>query len=164
MTSESVTGHVLLVGYGRVGRRIAQALEEHRLPYVVAEENRELVERLRDRGAHAVTGDAAEPAVLIQAHVARARVLVIATPDSLKARRMVEIARALNPRIEVLLRTHTDVEAEMLTRENLGHVFMGEEELAAAMTRKVLEGASQIGHGLHGGHSVQPGPGVQPGH
>ncbi|HEU4522154.1 MAG TPA: cation:proton antiporter, partial [Thermoanaerobaculia bacterium] len=72
-----ITGHVVLVGFGRVGRRIASALDEHQIPYVVAEQNRELVERLRERGVPAVTGDAAEAAVLIQAHIARARMLVI---------------------------------------------------------------------------------------
>ena len=70
-----LTGHVLLVGYGRVGRRIGEALIERGTPLVVAEQNRERVESLRARGVPAVSGDAAEPAVLIQAHVARARML-----------------------------------------------------------------------------------------
>ncbi|MGH7527493.1 MAG: NAD-binding protein, partial [Gemmatimonadales bacterium] len=79
-----------------------------------------------------------EPSVLIQAHVARAGVLVIATPDTLKVRKMVEIARALNPRIETVLRTHSDEEAALLAQENLGRVFMGEHELALAMTHHIL--------------------------
>jgi CPA2 family monovalent cation:H+ antiporter-2 len=135
---ETLTGHVVLVGYGRVGTRIAEAMEERKIPYVVAEQNRESVERLRRRNIHAVLGDAAEAAVLIQAHVARASLLVIATPDTLKSRKMVEIARTLNPRIETLLRTHSDEEAALLRQENLGTVFMGEHELALAMTREVL--------------------------
>ena len=135
---ETLSGHVLLVGYGRVGTRIAEALSERKIPYVVAEVNRESVERLRRRGIHAVTGDASEPEVLIQAHVARAGLLVIATPDTVKVRKMVEIARTLNPRIEILLRTHSDEEAALLREENLGQVFMGEHELALAMTREVL--------------------------
>lgn len=135
---ESLAGHVLLVGYGRVGRRIADALGARGIPYVVAEQNRESVERLRERHIPAVSGDAAEPPVLIQAHVARASVLVIATPDTLKSRKMVETARLLNPRIKTVLRTHSDEEADMLRHENLGQVFMGEHELALAMTEHVL--------------------------
>ncbi|MFN2240546.1 MAG: NAD-binding protein, partial [Thermoanaerobaculia bacterium] len=84
--SHEVTGHVVLVGYGRVGSRIGQALMEKKIAFVVAEQNRELVEQLRERGIHAVAGDAAEPEVLIQAHVARARILVIATPDTFNVR------------------------------------------------------------------------------
>jgi CPA2 family monovalent cation:H+ antiporter-2 len=134
----TLSGHVLLVGYGRVGSRIAEALSERKIPYVVAELNRESVERLRRRGIHAVSGDASEPEVLVQAHVARAGLLVIATPDTVKLRKMVEIARTLNPRIAILLRTHSDEEAALLRQEKLGQVFMGEHELARAMTREVL--------------------------
>ena len=139
---ETLTGHVVLVGCGRVGTRIAEAMDERKIPYVVAEQNRELVERLRRRNIHAVLGDAAEAAVLIQAHVARASLLVIATPYTLKSRKMVQIARTLNPKIETLLRTHSDEEAALLQQESLGTVFMGEHELALAMTREVL---SRIG-------------------
>jgi CPA2 family monovalent cation:H+ antiporter-2 len=138
VNQDLLTGHVLIVGYGRVGRRIAEALESRGLPYVVAEQNRELVEGLRERNIPAVSGDASEPAVLIQAHVARAGLLVIATPNTVGVRKMVEIARALNPKIETLLRTHSDEEAALLKQENLGTVFMGEHELARAMTRQVL--------------------------
>lgn len=140
-----LSGHVLIVGYGRVGRRIAEALSAQRIPYVVAERNRELVERLRARNINAVSGDASDPAVLIQAHVARASVLVIATPSTLEMRKMVEIARTLNPRIETVLRTHNEEETSLLQRENVGTVFMGEHELAVAMTRHVLTrlGSSQ---------------------
>ena len=134
----TLSGHVLLVGYGRVGRRIAEALGSNGIPYVVAEQNRELVERLRQKNVPAVSGDASEPAVLIQAHVARASLLVVATPDTLKMRKMVGIARTLNPKIEALLRVHSDEEAELLRRENLGEVFMGEHELALAMTHDIL--------------------------
>jgi CPA2 family monovalent cation:H+ antiporter-2 len=136
---ESLTGHVLLVGYGRVGSRIAQALSARGISVVVAEQNREIVERLRERNIPAVSGDAAEPAVLIQAHVARATLLVVATPHTFQVRKIVEIARALNPRIEALLRTHSDEEAALLRQDNVGTVFMGEHELALAMTRCVLD-------------------------
>jgi CPA2 family monovalent cation:H+ antiporter-2 len=134
-----LTGQVVLVGYGRVGRRIAEALTENGIPFVVAEGNREIVEELRESGIPAVSGDASEPAVLIQAHIHRAHMLVIATPDTLDARRMVEIARTLNPRIETLVRTHSEEEAVLLEKENVGRVFMDEHELAAGMARHILE-------------------------
>jgi CPA2 family monovalent cation:H+ antiporter-2 len=134
----TLTGHVLLVGYGRVGRRIAEALGANGIRYVVAEQNREVVERLRERGINAVSGDASDPAVLIQAHVARAGMLVIATPSTLLMRKMVEIARALNPKIEVLLRTHTDEESALLEADRIGKVFMGEHELALAMSQHIV--------------------------
>ncbi len=138
-TGESyLSGQVVLVGYGRVGRRIAQALSAQGIPYVVAEQNRERVRELREKDIAAVSGDAADPAVLIQAHIAKASMLVIATPDTVSVRRMAEIARTLNPAIEIALRTHSEEEARLLTKENVGMVFFGEHELASAMTRHVF--------------------------
>jgi CPA2 family monovalent cation:H+ antiporter-2 len=65
--------------------------------------------------------------------------LVIATPDRVDARRVVQIARTLNPRIEIVARTHRDGEAALLEKDIGGKVFMGEQELAAAMARHVLD-------------------------
>ena len=145
--SEYVTGHIVVVGYGRVGRYICEALIKHGLPFVVAEENREVVEELRVRGMNAVAGDATNPSVLIQSHVARARTLVVATPDSFSARRMIEIAYMLNPRIETVVRTHSEEEAELLKSEKAGAVFLGEHELAASMTLHVLDKVQSESHG-----------------
>ncbi|SFQ39385.1 monovalent cation:H+ antiporter-2, CPA2 family [Variovorax sp. OK605] len=132
---------VVLVGYGRVGRRIAAELDAHDIPYVVAEQNRELVEKLREAGTPAVWGDAADPAVLIQAHVARARVLVVATPDAMNVRQMMETARTLNPTIQTVIRSHNEHEAKLLTQETSATVFLGEHELAQAMARDVVQRA-----------------------
>ncbi len=136
--STHLTGHVVLVGYGRVGKRIGQALIQNGVKYVVAEQNREIVEKLRELGLPAVSGDAAEPAVLIQAHIVRARCLVIATPDTFQVRQIIEIARTLNPNIDTVVRTHSDEESELLTKENAGKIFMGEHELAASMSHYIL--------------------------
>lgn len=132
-------GQVVLVGYGRVGRRIARVLGERRIPFVVAERNRELVEDLRKQGLAAVSGDATDPAVLIQAHIADAAMLVVATPDTLGVRQMAETARTLNPGIEVVVRTHNEDESRLLRRDQVGTVFYGEEELAKGMITHVLQ-------------------------
>ena len=134
-----LAGQVVLVGYGRVGRRIGEALMAQGIPFVGAEENREIVEKLRANDIPAVSGDASDPAVLIQAHIHRARVLVIATPDTLNARRMIETARTVNPRVEIIVRTHSEEEAALLEKENAGTVFFGEHELARSMIHHVLE-------------------------
>lgn len=133
-----LSGQVVLVGYGRVGRRIGEALAERDIPYVVAEQNRELVERLRAKGIAAVSGDASEPVVLIQAHIAQASMLVIATPDTFDVRQMIQTARTLNPDIETVVRTHNEEEADLLERDAAETVFLGEDELAKGMSRHVL--------------------------
>jgi CPA2 family monovalent cation:H+ antiporter-2 len=131
-------GQVVLVGYGRVGRRIAAAMDARAIPYVVTEQNRDFVEDLRQQGRVAVSGNAGDPAVLIQAHIAHAAMLVIATPDTINVRHMVDTARALNPTIEIIVRTHNEAESVLLREENIGMVFFGEEELAKGMAFHVL--------------------------
>jgi len=148
---KKLSGQVVLVGYGRVGRRIAEALTERGIAFVVAEQNRELVDQLRQRGIPAVAGNAAEPAVLIQAHIARAAMLVIATPDTFQVRAMIETARALNPAIGTVVRTHSEEEAELLRSERAGQVFIGEQELAQGMTQFVLA-SLETARQQHGAH------------
>ena len=131
-------GQVVLVGYGRVGQRIAAAMQSGGIAYVVAEQNRELVEDLRQQGIAAVFGNAADPLVLVQAHVAQAAMLVLTTPDPLDMRQMVETARTLNPGIEIVLRSHSEQESELLRRDGIDQVFVGEEELAKSMSGHVL--------------------------
>ena len=150
-----LTGHVLLVGYGRVGKRIADALTARGIPIVVAEQNREIVTQLRDGGTPAVCGDASHPEVIIQAHVARARMVVIAVPDTFAARKMMEIARTLRPDMELIVRAHSDDEAVLLQKEG-ARVFMGEHELATAMTSHIVARvAGEIGsRAATGGRAV----------
>jgi CPA2 family monovalent cation:H+ antiporter-2 len=134
-----LAGQVVLVGWGRVGKRIAEALGRKGIPYVVVEENREFVAILRDQGIPAVWGDATEAEVLVQGHIARARALVVATPETVLVRKMVSVARQLNPAIHVVIRSHNVQEAELLERDDAGTVFVGEVELASAMTEHVLQ-------------------------
>ena len=133
-----LTRQVVLVGYGRVGSRIGAALKARGVKLVVADENREIVDQLRRQGVAAVYGDASEPVVLVQAHIGRASMLVIAIPDTFHVRRMMETARALNPEIRFVIRSHNEVEAALLRKESPAAVFLGEHELALGMTQHVL--------------------------
>ena len=132
-------GQLVLVGYGRVGKRIGQALVERSIPYVIVEQSRERVEALREEGFAAVSGDLGDPGVLIQAHIAKASMLVIATPDTVHVRQMIETARLLNPTIEVIVRTHSEDESELLAADGFGKIFFGEEELAKGMVRHIFD-------------------------
>jgi len=140
-------GHVVLIGYGRVGRRIADTVQQTGIRLVVVEQDRESVRQLRGAGIAAVAGDASASAVLAQTQLHNAAMLVIATPDTFNVRRMAEIARQMNPGIDIVVRTHNEQEAALLQQENVGAVFFGEHELARGMTRHVL---ARIGQ-PHGG-------------
>ena len=133
-----LSGQLVLVGYGRVGKRIERILAKQELPYVIVDQDRNLVERLRKRNKNAVYGDAAAPNVLIQAHIARAGMLVIATSNSFNIKQMIDIARQLNPKIEVAIRTQSEEETLLLKQDIVGKFFFNERELAQGMSRYIL--------------------------
>lgn len=141
-----LSGQVVLVGYGRVGRRIAQTLTEHKIPFVVAETNREVVEQLRAQHIPAVCGDAADANVLIQAHITNASLLIAATSNTFHVRNMIEIARKLNPTIETVIRTHNEEEATLWKQEKIGKIFLSEKQLADGMAEYVLERMGKTEH------------------
>lgn len=134
-----LSGQVVLVGYGHVGQRIASSLTDKGIPFVIAEQNREVVENLRRRGFAAVSGNAADPAVLIQAHIARASLVVITTPDAFDVRQMIDTARLLNPAIEAIVRSDNEEEATLLAQDTSAQIFLGEEELARNISAHVLK-------------------------
>jgi CPA2 family monovalent cation:H+ antiporter-2 len=132
-TDEGPQGHAIIVGYGRVGGLIGEALKALELPFVVIEEDRRRVEALRKRGIVAVYGDATAAGVLDAARVNRARLLIIAAPRGFQTQRILDIARQANPRIDTSVRAHSNVELELLEGQNVGIGIMGERELALGL-------------------------------
>ena len=130
---EKWQGHAIIVGGGRVGGPIGEALGQQGLPHLVVERDRRRAERLRAHGHAVIWGDAAAPGVLEAAHVERARLLVIAAPDAFQARRILEVARRENPRIDTVARAHGTAELTYLERQGIGLTLMGERELALGM-------------------------------
>jgi len=131
-------GHAVVVGHGRVGSTITRALEHERLPFVVVERDRPRFDALCARGVPVVFGDATVPEILDASGIAHARLLILATPDSYRARRVLELAEAANPGIQVVVRTHSEDELARLRTTVNGHVVMGERELARTMLLYVL--------------------------
>jgi len=129
---------VVIVGYGGVGRRITENLINQNIKVVIAEENREIVEKLRQANIAAVSGVATEPGVLIQAHIMHARLLVISPMDILDIHRIVDIAKQLNPQIQVLICAESKEEAAVIRDENIGEVFYAKEEMAKNMSHHIL--------------------------
>ncbi len=140
--SSLLSGQVVLVGYGRVGRHISKALQAAHIPHVIADQNRERVERLRKKGKAAVCGDASDPMVLVQAHIAKACMLVIASSNATDIRKMISIATTLNPQIRTIVRSENDTEAELLQREGLATTFVSQRELARSMVQHIT---AQVG-------------------
>jgi CPA2 family monovalent cation:H+ antiporter-2 len=132
--------HAVVIGAGRVGGLVIRALQRHHLPLIVIEENRAMAERLQAEGVPVVWGDAARPEVLHAAAPERARLLVVALPGAVEARAVLELARACNPAIQAVVRTHSEEEALLLEAvEGVGLVMMGEREVALGMADYAMQ-------------------------
>jgi CPA2 family monovalent cation:H+ antiporter-2 len=134
--------HVILVGYGRVGSTITEALDRAGVTHIVVEEQPRVVAGLRMRGEHAVSGDATRADVLQRAGVADARLIVVTAPEPIRARRIVEVARELNPAIAVGVRTHSAAEQaffeEVLQPGAMGRAVYAEREVALSLAHFTL--------------------------
>ena len=155
-------GHAILVGYGRVGRTIGDALQRLGVPFVVVEQDRRVVDAMRTLGVASIYGDAARPGIIEYAQPATARLLVIATPDPYHARYIIDMARAKNPSIDIVVRTHSDQEQAMFEELGVSKALMGERELAFGMAYHSLRSlgvdddrADDIIDGLRGGGRMQ---------
>jgi len=133
----SLTGHVVLIGHGRVGSFISAVLERSVTPLFVIEDNDEVVKGVKVRGIEAVSGNAADPEVIRVANLSAARCLLVAIPDAFEGGQVVEQARAINPLLPIIARAHSQAEIEHLKRHGATIVVMGEHEIAKAMLEEI---------------------------
>ncbi len=133
----TLTGHDVIVGYGRVGGTVGAALAAKGRPLFVVEEAEDAIAAARRDGAEVAIGNAADPTLLRAANLPAARRLFVTIPEAFEAGQVVEQARAVNPGLEILAVAHSDAAVEHFTRLGATLVVMGEREIA----RRLLEAA-----------------------
>jgi CPA2 family monovalent cation:H+ antiporter-2 len=136
ITPTSLRDHYILVGHGRVGGVIADALRSAAAPLLVIEDRSAAVAEMNPAGAEVVMGNAADPTVLAAASPAAARCMLIAVPNAFEAGTIVQQARTANPSLPIIARVHSEAEQEHLMRLGATHTVIGERELALEMLRQ----------------------------
>lgn len=132
--------HAVLVGYGRVGRLVGASLVQQDQPFIVLEDQPEVVQALREQGTPALCGNAAAPGMMEAANLKSARWLLVAIPDALEAGHIIEYARKINPQIEIVARAHSDAQIAHLEKHGASYTIMGEREIAKGMANWVRAG------------------------
>jgi CPA2 family monovalent cation:H+ antiporter-2 len=130
-----LSGHHVLIGYGRVGSLIGQALARGGKMLVI-ETSDEGVEKARLHGAEVITGNAADPAILAAANIAGARRLFVTVPEPFEAGQAVQQARSANPALDILARAHSNAAVEHLSKLGANLVVLGESEIADRMIER----------------------------
>ncbi|WP_416355268.1 cation:proton antiporter [Aureimonas phyllosphaerae] len=140
----ALVDHLVLVGYGRVGSRIAQRLADAGRSFVVIEDADKRVARIRTAGLEAVVGNAVKPEVLGAANIAKARDIVLAFPNSFEAVAIINAARAANPSVRITARVHSGEQRERLIHAGADTVINGDEVTARAIAEHLLDARSDL--------------------
>jgi CPA2 family monovalent cation:H+ antiporter-2 len=139
----SLKDHAVIVGCGRVGSLVVEAMETKRQPFLVIEERSEIVDKLRARGIEAISGNAAQSGFLKAANLAGARWFISAIPNPFENGNLIEQARAANPDLEIIARAHSDEEVEHLAKFGANLIIMGEREIARGITEHITRSLEQ---------------------
>ncbi|HEY6894460.1 MAG TPA: cation:proton antiporter, partial [Rhodanobacteraceae bacterium] len=130
-------GHIVLIGFGRVGSRVGRALHTAGKGVVLVESDRESLDAARALGIPGVLGNASSADALAAANTATARAVVIAVAQTIEAGQAIEHARALKPGIAIIARAHTDHEVDYLLAHGADAAIMGEREIARGMIESI---------------------------
>jgi voltage-gated potassium channel len=101
---DKLEGHVIVVGYGRIGAMLAKELESGGAKFVVLEQSEDRAREVRDLGHLCLVGDATNESSLRDAGIARARTLATVLPNDAANVFITLSARSLNPDIEIIAR------------------------------------------------------------
>ena len=138
-----LTGHTILIGYGRVGSLVGASLKAAGLPFLVVEDADKTLAKLRADGVEVVAGNAANGEVFDAANAAGAKRLILAIPNAFEAGQVILRARAANLSIAIIARAHSDAEVEHLKGLGADIVIMGEREIARGIVEQVIDGAAK---------------------
>jgi CPA2 family monovalent cation:H+ antiporter-2 len=137
----TLTGHTVLVGFGRVGRIVGNELKSAGTPFLVIEAGDKRIADAKAAGSEVIGGNAADAEVLGLANLPAAKALFIAIPDTFEAGQIAEQARRANREISIVARAHADAEAEHLAKHGADIVIIGEHEIARAMIERMNDAA-----------------------
>ena len=131
-----LSGHDVLIGYGRVGSLVGKALAQSGAKMVVIETDDEVIQKARLDGAVVISGNAADKAILTAANIAGARRLFVTIPEPFEAGQAVQQARSANRSLEILARAHSDAAVDHLHKLGANLVVLGEAEIADRMVER----------------------------
>ncbi len=139
-TSEELPwqGHVVVCGYGRVGKNLVKLLQQHNLPVVVIDQSESRIQQLREAGVPYVYGNCVSFHVLETAAVSRAKGMAIALPDPMSIRLTLKRALELSPDIDIVVRANHNKNIEVLYQLGAREVVQPEFEASLEMATYIL--------------------------
>uniref|UniRef100_C6E855 Sodium/hydrogen exchanger n=1 Tax=Geobacter sp. (strain M21) TaxID=443144 RepID=C6E855_GEOSM len=135
----TLNDHIIIVGFGVNGKNLARVLKNLEIPHVAIDTNPFTVRNQTRMGEQIIFGDASKPEILTHAGVEQARIVVVAISDAAASRRLVSLARKMNPSIHVIVRTRYLLEMEPLFMLGANEVIPEEFETSVEILSRVLK-------------------------
>lgn len=135
---ETICAHVVVAGYGRVGHTIVKILRDRGYPVLAIENSEAAIRRLRQEKISYIFGDADSELVLEKAHLSKAKALAIALPDPASTRILLTHALKISPGLDIVVRSHSHSEIDLLTKLGAKEVVQPEFEAALEMGAQIL--------------------------
>lgn len=132
-------GQTILVGSGSVTRSVAKRLATDDVPFVCISEDKSFAEELREQKHAVISGDSADPMVLVQGHIVTAAQLMVIDIDPVKTLKIVEMAKQLNPELNIMARAGSRDEVEHLKQEGIARVYLDSESISEVLTGNILD-------------------------
>ena len=145
-TESKLKDHVIICGFGRIGKNLGLVLDSFGIQYVVIELNASIIEDLALRGISHIYGDAMSPIVLEKAQLKHAAELVLTMPDPFSAKAVAAFSREHNPNIRIVARAHRSDDIQLLRSTGVNAIVQPEFEASIEIIRLVLHGLKRPMH------------------
>jgi len=136
--TEKLSKHVVLIGFGRVGRSVYRSLELGGKKVLVIDIDLEILKSLKHKGKSFIYGDPTDVRILQKANLKEARLVIIAVPNTINSQQIINNARFINPNIKIIARAHNEFNAELIRSRGVREVVEPEFEASLSMARRAL--------------------------
>jgi CPA2 family monovalent cation:H+ antiporter-2 len=132
--------HIVICGYGHVGRNMLQLLQSHNYPVVVIDQSEQAIQELREANIPYVYGNAASLHVLEAARVEQSKGMAIALPDPMSTRLCLKRALELSPELDVVVRAEQEKDIDLLYQLGAKEVVQPQFEASLELSSHLLSG------------------------
>lgn len=136
--NQDLSDHIIICGFGRVGKWVGKALSDYGIPFVVIEYNQKVVNELKEGGIAVLYGDPTEPEVLEAVGIRQAKAVILAIPDRVAQETLIAYVQTVAPNVKIISRVHQDTDWEKLKTLRVDKIVQPEFEAALEIIRSVL--------------------------
>ncbi|HWA51717.1 MAG TPA: cation:proton antiporter [Patescibacteria group bacterium] len=130
--------HIILAGFGRMGKWIGKALKEIGVDFIIIDYNHKVIHEAKLKGDNALYGDASVPEMLEEAQVKNAKAVIISIPDPVAQEEIVAYCKKNYPDLKIMVRAHLDSDIKKLLDLKVQKVVQPEFEAAISIVKSIL--------------------------